>query len=78
MNIQTQKSILIQQINQINDINLIESAKDFLKFLLAKQKTEDGIISEEHQKLVCKRIKDAKPEDYSPWNKAKVLIQKSK
>ena len=44
----------------------------------AKQKTDDCIISEEHQKLVLKRIKEAKPDDYIPWEKAKSLIKKSK
>lgn len=78
MNIQSQKSILIEQINQINDVNLIEAAKDFLKFLLTKQKIDDCIIPEDHQKLVAKRIKEAKPEDYIPWDKAKSLIKKSK
>lgn len=36
---------------------------------------EDFVIPEEHKKIVRERIKNAKPEDYIPWEKAKKSLK---
>jgi len=66
MDIQTQKSLLIEQFKQIDDIDLIKAIKQFLNYAVKKQ-TVDIDVPEWHKKIVRTRIKNTKPEECAPW-----------
>ena len=70
MNIQAERSLIIEQINQISDIELIKAIKSMLAFAKGKQQS-DYIIPEKHKALVRERIKNSKTEDLVNWEDAK-------
>ncbi|RLD55669.1 MAG: hypothetical protein DRJ05_12590 [Bacteroidetes bacterium] len=75
MDIQLQKSIIIEQFNQINDINLINAIKSMLDYALNKEE-EYFDIPEIHQKLVMERFKKVRgnPERLLNWDEAKKTL----
>ena len=77
MNIQSQKTIIIEQFKQINDVNLINAIKNMLEYALKKEKEGFIDIPEAHQKLVTKRFKKVrkKPEILLDWNEAKEKLK---
>ena len=76
MNIQAQKSLVMEQFNQVNDINLINAVKSMLDYAIKKE-AEVFDIPEEHKALVRNRIKAAEenPERIIDWEKAKHMIK---
>ena len=70
MNIQAQKSLIIEQFKQIDDVDLIKAIKQLLNYAVKKQ-TADFDIPEEHKKIVRERIKNTKPEDMLNWDDVK-------
>jgi len=64
MDMQTQKEIIIEQINQISDINLINTIKSMLDFALNKKEEYD--VSEENKYFVQEHVEKYKnnPEAY--------------
>ncbi len=76
MNIQAQKTLIIEQFQQIDDINLIKAIKNLLDFALQK-KQEDIVINEEHKEIVRDRIRkiDADPSRLMDWDVAKKTLK---
>lgn len=76
MNIQAEKTAIIEQFKEINDVNLIKAIRNLLDFALNKEqyKTE---IPEEHQKLVMDRLARVKenPERLLNWDTAKKTLE---
>ena len=72
MNVQSQKAIIIEQFNQVDDVNLINAIKSMLDYALKKEK-EVFDIPEAHQKLVMYRFNKARknPERLLDWKEAK-------
>ena len=70
MNIQAQKSLIIEQFKQIDDVDLIKAIKQLLNYAVKKQNV-DFDIPEEHKKIVRERIKNTKPEDMLNWDDVK-------
>lgn len=76
MNIQAEKTIIIEQFKQINDINLIHAIKNILDF--AKKKEQENIaIPEAHQKLVMERFDKVRkdPDRLLEWDEAKKTLK---
>ena len=72
MNIQAQKTIIIEQFKQVDDINLINAIKSMLDYAL--NKNEDVFaIPEAHQELVMERFERIRknPERLLDWDEAK-------
>ena len=76
MNIQAQKSIIIEQFKQVDDVNLINAIKSMLDYALKKEK-EDIDIPLAHQKLVMERFEKvrANPERLLDWDEAKKTLK---
>ncbi len=75
MNIETQKSILIEQFKQVDDENLINAIKSLLDYALKKK--EDIIeIPQSHQDLVIRRFEESRkdPERLLDWDEAKMTL----
>lgn len=75
MNIETQKSILIEQFKQVDDENLINAIKSLLDYALKKK--EDNIeIPQSHQDLVIRRFEESRkdPERLLDWDEAKMTL----
>ena len=72
MDIQLQKSILIEQFKQVTDINLINAIESILKYALKKE-NDDFDIPEEHKEIVRKRIgkSNENPERLIDWDEVK-------
>lgn len=76
MNIQAEKTIIIEQFRQVNDVNLIHAIKYMLDYALKKEK-ESHVIPETHQKLVMERFDKVrkKPERLLDWDEAKKTLK---
>lgn len=75
MDIQLQKSIIIEQFKQVNDINLLNAIQSMLENALIK-KNKDFDIPQTHQDLVINRYQDAikNPDSLLDWDKAKKML----
>lgn len=76
MNLQVQKSIIIEQIKLVNDINLIKAIKNMLDYAIKKEKNVIE-IPESHQKLVLERFNKVKknPDRLLDWDEAKKSLK---
>lgn len=76
MDIQLQKSIIIEQFKQINDISLINAIKNMLDYALKKEQ-ENFDIPDAHQKLVIGRFDKVRkdPNILLDWDKAKETLK---
>lgn len=76
MNIQAEKSIIIEQFKQVNDVNLINAIKNMLDYALKKER-ESIEIPEAHQKLVMGRFNKVRknPERLLDWDGAKKTLK---
>jgi len=70
MNIQTQKTIIIEQFKQVEDENLISAIKSLLDYAFQKENKE---IPEAHQQLVNERFEKVRknPERLLDWDEVK-------
>ena len=75
MDIQLQKSIIIEQFNQVNDINLIKAIQGILEYALVK-KNDDFDIPQWHKDIVRERIENSSDDDYISWKETKKLLKK--
>jgi len=75
MDIQLQKSILIEQFKQVTDINLINAIQSMLEFAKVKE-NNDFDIPQAHQDLVMERYEKARknPERLLDWDEAKKTL----
>jgi len=78
MNIQLERTHIIEQINQINDINLIKAIKSMLTFASTKEKTSSFVIPEWHKKIIDQRMDDLKknPDNVIDFDKTCDEIEK--
>ena len=71
MSIQAERSQIIEQINQINDIDLIRAIKNILVFASKKEKANEYVIPDWQKDIVGwrvrERINNYKPKDNVPW-----------
>ena len=67
MSIQAERSQIIEQINQINDIDLIRAIKNILVFASKKEKANEYVIPDWQKDIVRERINNYKPKDNVPW-----------
>jgi hypothetical protein len=76
MNIQTQKAIVIEQFNQVNDINLINAIKNMLDYALKKDQ-EYFDIPLAHQEMVMGRFEKVRknPKRLLDWDEAKKTLK---
>lgn len=74
MDIQLQKSIIIEQFNQINDINLIKAIQGLLEYALSK-KNDDIDVPQWHKDIVRERIENSSDDDYLSWKETKKLLK---
>jgi hypothetical protein len=72
MNLQVQKTVIIEQFKLINDENLLNAIKNMLDFALNKEQ-EIFDIPEEHKEMVMQRFDMVRkePERLLDWNEAK-------
>ena len=76
MDLQAEKTIIIEQFKQVNDINLIHAIKSMLDY--ASNKEADLYdIPEEHKNVVRQRMKasQADPSRLLNWDKVKHKIK---
>jgi len=71
MNIQAERSHIIEQLNHVSDINVIKAIKNILIFASKKEKVSDFVIPEWHKEIVRERIKNTKPKDMLKWDDVK-------
>ncbi len=78
MNIQAERSQIVEQINHVTDINLLKAIKNLLAFAAAKEKVYDLIVSDEQKKLVRERVKkyEANPDNVMTWNDIEAKIKR--
>ncbi|HNW91167.1 MAG TPA: hypothetical protein PKN48_16025 [Bacteroidales bacterium] len=78
MNIQAERSQIVEQINHVTDINLLKAIKNLLAFASAKEKVYDFIVSDEQKKLVRERVKkyEANPDNVMTWNEIEAKIKR--
>jgi len=76
MNVQAQKTIIIEQFKQVNDVNLINAIKSMLDYALKKE-DDAFVIPEAHQKLVMERFDRVRknPERLLDWDEAKKTLK---
>jgi hypothetical protein len=76
MNIQAEKSIIIEQFKQVNDINLIHAIKSMLDYA-SKKEADAYDIPEEHQRLVIQRFEQVRqnPDRLLDWDEAKKTLK---
>lgn len=74
MDIQIQRSIIIEQFNKVTDINLINAIQSMLDYGLSKE--EEFTVPEEHQDIVIGRFKKSrkKPERLLDRDEAKKTL----
>jgi hypothetical protein len=75
MNLQAQKAIIIEQVQQVNDSDLIAAIKSMLDYAKKKeQKVYD--IPEAHQNLVMERFAKTRenPDRLLDWDEAKKTL----
>ncbi len=75
MDIQLQKSIIIEQFKQVNDIDILNAIQSILKFALVK-KNNDFDIPEWHKDIVRERIENSNDDDYIDWEEAEKHFKK--
>jgi hypothetical protein len=70
MNIKTERNLIIEQLNHIDDINILKAIKSLLAYASKKEKVFDLIVSDEQKELVRQRVKDYEinPENVLSWN----------
>jgi hypothetical protein len=71
MDLQAEKSTIIEQFKQINDIDLIHAIKSLLDYALNKEKSDaENEIPESHKEIVRGRIKKYQEnhESYLNWS----------
>jgi hypothetical protein len=68
----TQKSIIIEQFKQVNDVDLLKAIKSMLDYSLKKE-ADIYNVPEEHQELVLKRFDVIRnnPDRLLDWDVAK-------
>lgn len=76
MNVQAQKSIIIEQFKLVDDINLIKAIKSMLDYAIKKENNQFE-IPEAHQKLVMERFEKVKtnPDRLLDWDEAKKTLK---
>ncbi len=76
MDLQAQKTLIIEQFKKVDDIDLINAIKNMLDYALKKEK-EIFDIPEAHQKLVMERFARVrkKPERFLDWDEAKKTLK---
>ena len=76
MDVQLQKSIVIEQFKQVTDINLINAIESMLKYALIKE-NDNFDIPHAHRDLVNERYKKARknPERLLDWEEAKKTLK---
>ncbi len=76
MDVQAQKSLIIEQFKQVNDVNLINAIKNLLDYALSKEQ-ENIEIPEEHKNIVRERIKRSEqdPSRLLNWDEVKHKIE---
>ncbi len=76
MNIQTQKTIIIEQFKQLNDENLINAIKSILDYA-SKKEQDSSDIPEAHQNLVMERFEKIRtdPESLLDWDEARKTLK---
>ncbi len=76
MDIQAQKSIIIEQFKQVNDIKLINAIKSMLDYAMQKE-ADVYTIPEEHQKLVMERFDQVRnnPDTLLDWDEGKKSLK---
>ena len=67
MTLQAQKSLVIEQFKQVNDINLIMAIQSMLEYARTKSEQTD-LITADHKKLVRHRIKTADKSKMINWD----------
>ena len=74
MDIQIQKSIIIEQFKRVTDINLINAIQSILEYGLNKE--EETTIPKDHQDLVIGRFEKSRknPEKLLDWDEAKKTL----
>lgn len=75
MNLQAQKAIIIEQVQQVNDSDLIAAIKSMLDYAKKKEhKVYD--IPEAHQSLVMERFEKTRenPDRLLDWDEAKKTL----
>ncbi len=74
MDIQLQKSIIIEQFNKVTDINLINAIQSMLNYGLSKE--EEITIPKEHQDIVISRFEKSRknPKRLLDWDEAKETL----
>lgn len=78
MNIQAERTQIVEQINHVTDINLLKAIKNLLAFASAKEKVYDVIVSDQQKKMVRERVKKYKtdPENVITWNDIEAKIKR--
>jgi len=76
MDLQAQKTLIIEQFKKVDDVNLINAIKNLLDYALKKEQ-ESFDIPEAHQKLVMGRYAKVRksPERLLNWNEAKKTLK---
>ena len=74
MDIQIQKSIIIEQFKRVTDINLINAIQSMLEYGLNKE--EEFSIPKDHKELVIGRFEKSRknPERLLDWDNAKKTL----
>jgi hypothetical protein len=72
MDLQAQKTLIIEQFKKVDDVNPINAIKNMLDYALKKEQ-ENFDIPEAHQKLVNERFAKVRknPDRLLNWNEAK-------
>lgn len=72
MDIQAQKTIIIEQFKQVDDINLINAIKSILDYAFKKDK-EKYDIPKDQQQMVMERFENVRknPDRLLDWDEAK-------
>jgi len=78
MNIQAERTQIVEQINHVTDINLLKAIKNLLAFASAKEKVYDVIVSDEQKKMVRERVKkyETNPDNVITWNDIEAKIKR--
>jgi len=76
MDLQAQKTLIIEQFKKVDDVNLINAIKNLLDYALKKEQ-ESFDIPEAHQKLVMERYTKVRknPERLLNWDEAKKTLK---
>ena len=76
MDLQAQKTLIIEQFKKVDDVNLINAIKNLLDYALKKEQ-ENFYIPQAHQKLVNERYAKVRksPERLLNWDEAKKTLK---